>query len=207
MSSYTPGPWSVGATRHYEHSGGAEVAIHYGPAESRGNCIAHAYGHGPSGDAEADARLMAAAPEQSMIAALRREAERIEEDATFSGKSHFNAEDTWLHRNYWLGGTATALGAVAGATLIESQPEWAAALTLLASLLTGLLTVLKPSERAALHHSAGEQYLALRNDARLFREVELLQTDRPDELVERLKALAARRDELNQDGNVPINQE
>lgn len=138
------------------------------------------------------------APEQSMIAALRREAERIEEDATFSGKSHFNAEDTWLHRNYWLGGTATALGAVAGATLIKSQPEWAAALTLLASLLTGLLTFLKPNERAALHHSAGGQYLALRNDARLFREVELLQTDRPDELVERLKALAARRDELNQ---------
>ena len=69
MSKHTPGPWSVGATRHYKCSGGAEVAIHYGPAESMGNCIAHAYGHGPSGDAEADARLIAAAPE--LLEALR----------------------------------------------------------------------------------------------------------------------------------------
>lgn len=39
----------------------------------------------------------------AMIAALRREAERIEEDATYSSKSHFNAEATWIHRHYWLG--------------------------------------------------------------------------------------------------------
>jgi hypothetical protein len=72
MSKHTPGPWSVGHTRHYKHSGGidgTEVAIHYGPAETRGNCIAHCYGHGPIGDAEKDARLIAAAPD--LLAALR----------------------------------------------------------------------------------------------------------------------------------------
>ena len=138
-----------------------------------------------------------AAINQDKISALRREAERLEEDATYSSKGHFNAEDTWVRRNYWLGVPATVLGAVAGATLIKSQPEWATAFTLLASLLTGLMTFLKPNERAAMHRAAAGQFLALRNDARLFREIELLQSDRLDELPERLKALSATRNELN----------
>ena len=37
------------------------------------------------------------------ILALQREAERLEEDALYSSKGHFNAEDTWVRRNYWLG--------------------------------------------------------------------------------------------------------
>ena len=131
------------------------------------------------------------------FASLRREAERLEEDATYSSKGHFNAEDTWVRRNYWLGVPATVLGAVAGATLIKSQPEWATAFTLLASLLTGLMTFLKPNERAALHRAAAGQFLALRNEARFFREIELLQSDRLDDFPERLKALSAKRNELN----------
>ena len=46
------------------------------------------------------------------IEALRREAQRLEEDATYSSKGHFNAEDTWVKRNYWLGVPATVLGAI-----------------------------------------------------------------------------------------------
>ena len=145
-----------------------------------------------------DAMSGTATGDQDNISALRREAERLEEDALYSSKGHFNAEDTWVRRNYWLGVPATVLGAVAGATLIKSQPEWASAFTLLASLLTGLMTFLKPNERAAAHRAAAGQFLALRNDARFFREIELLQVDRLDEQIERLKALSATRNELNQ---------
>ena len=70
---HTPGPWTVGETRRYKHSGGVdgtEVAVHYGTAENRGNCIAFAYGHGARGDAEADARLIAAAPD--LLEALKK---------------------------------------------------------------------------------------------------------------------------------------
>lgn len=136
--------------------------------------------------------------DQALIAALHREAARIEEDATYSSKSHFNAEDTWVLRHYWLGVPATALAAIAGAALIKSQPEWASAFTLLASLLTGLMTFLKPNERAAMHRAAAGQFLALKNEARLFREIELLQTHQLDELPGRLKTLSATRNELNQ---------
>jgi hypothetical protein len=134
---------------------------------------------------------------KEQVAALCREAERLEEDAIYSSKGHFNAEDTWVRRNYWLGVPATVLGAIAGATLIKSQPEWATAFTLLASLLTGLMTFLKPNERAAMHRAAAGQFLALRNDARFFREIDLLQSDRMGELSERLKELSAARNELN----------
>lgn len=144
-----------------------------------------------------DAMTVTVTADQGKISALRREAERLEEDALYSSKGHFNAEDTWVRRNYWLGVPATALGAVAGATLIKSQPEWAMAFTLLASLLTGLMTFLKPNERAAMHRAAAGQFLSLRNDARFFWEIELLQSDRLDELPERLKALSATRNELN----------
>ena len=135
---------------------------------------------------------------QARIMALQREAERLEEDTLYSSKGHFNAEDTWVRRNYWLGVPATALGAIAGAALVKSQPEWASAFTLLASLLTGLMTFLKPNERAAMHRAAAGQFLALRNEARFFREIELLEIDRLGEFPERLKALSSARNELNQ---------
>ena len=144
-----------------------------------------------------DAMTGTAAADQGKIDALRKEAERLEEDALYSSKGHFNAEDTWVRRNYWLGVPATVLGAVAGATLIKSQPEWATAFTLLASLLTGLMTFLKPNEHAALHRAAAGQFLALRNEVRFFREIELLQSDRLDEFSERLKALSVARNDLN----------
>jgi hypothetical protein len=138
------------------------------------------------------------ANEQEKVAALCREARRIEEDATYSSKSHFNAEQAWERRHYWLGIPATAFAAIAGAALFKSHDELGSALALLASLLTGLMTFLKPNERAAMHRVAAGQFLALRNDARIFREVELLQADRLGELPERLKALSATRNELNQ---------
>lgn len=135
---------------------------------------------------------------QNMTAALHREAERIEEDATHSSKSHFNAADTWERRHYWLGIPAAALAAIAGATLFKSSPDLASGFALIASLLTALMTFLKPNERAATHRTAAGQFLALRNDARLFREVDLLQSERLDEATERLKILSATRNDLNQ---------
>ncbi|MDR1462020.1 MAG: SLATT domain-containing protein, partial [Azoarcus sp.] len=78
---------------------------------------------------------------KDMISALCREAERIEEDAMYSSKSHFNAEAAWEQRNNWLGIPATALAAIAGAASFNSYPEWAGILALLASLLAGLTVI------------------------------------------------------------------
>lgn len=130
--------------------------------------------------------------------AIRREVLRIEEDSIHSAKSHFNAANTWSSRHYGIGIPATILGAAAGAAAVKSWPELAGLLALLGTILTGLLTFLKPSERASAHKTAGDQYLALRNDARVFREISLLLDSEAVANADHLKALSDRRNELNQ---------
>jgi len=57
--------------------------------------------------------------------------------------------------------------------------------------------LLKPSERSAYHNNSGDQYLALRNDARVFREIKLVRTcDEPAALAG-LEEFTKRRNELN----------
>lgn len=138
------------------------------------------------------------ANEQEMVTALRREAERIEEDAVYSSKSHFNAEQMWERCHYWLRILAIVFAAIAGAAFFKSYNQVGSALASVASFLTALMTFLKPNERAAMHRAAAGQFLALRNNARIFREVELLQTNRLEELTDRLKALSTTCNELNQ---------
>lgn len=133
-----------------------------------------------------------------LLNALVKEAERIEEDSIHSAKAHFNAGDTWKRRHYWLGIPATLLGALTGAAIVKGCPELAALLSLTATLLTALVTFLKPTDRASMHKSAGDQYLALRNDTRFFREIELLESEITCTHSDNLKTLAQRRNELNQ---------
>ena len=134
---------------------------------------------------------------EELIIALSKEAERIEEDSIHSAKGHFNSADIWRYRHYSMGIPATVLGALAGAAIVKDWPIAASLLSLTATILTALVTFLKPTERASEHKTAGDQYLALKNDARVFREIELLIQD-GESHAEKIKALAQRRNELNQ---------
>jgi hypothetical protein len=135
--------------------------------------------------------------DQNTIDAIRREAERLEEDAVYSSKGHFNAESTWMRINYCLGIPATILAALAGATLIKNCPEFGSIAALLASLLTGLMTFIKPNERAVMHRTAGGEYLALRNNVRLFREIEIPQSNQLEKLIMSLKQFSEVRNDIN----------
>jgi hypothetical protein len=135
---------------------------------------------------------------RQIVEVLQREASRIEEDCIHSAKSHFNAASMWSFRHYSIGIPATILGAAAGAAAIKSCPEIAGLLALIGTILTGLLTFLKPSERASAHKTAGDHFLAVRNDARFFREISLLYERDIATTADQLKVLANRRNELNQ---------
>jgi hypothetical protein len=132
-----------------------------------------------------------------LTVALSKEASRIEEDTQHSAKSHFNACETWSRRHYWLGVPATLAAASAGAAFVKDYPILAQLLIMAATILSGMMTFLKPNEKASQHKAVGNQYLALRNDARIFREIELLEAADENRTSEQLKKLAQRRNELN----------
>lgn len=126
------------------------------------------------------------------------EARRIEEDSEHSAKGHFNAADRWGRYHLCIGLPAAILAAIAGATAFTTIPEVAGGLAILSTALTTVLTFLKPSEHAENHKSVAGQYLALRNSARIFRDIEMLDQEPTEGAKKRLLALARQRDDLNQ---------
>lgn len=133
-----------------------------------------------------------------LIAASRKEAERIEEDSLHSGKAHFDVAARWNRVLLLLGIPATTLSVLAGAAFVKTYSDVAALLSLVAAVLTALITFLKPTERASAHKIAADRYLALRNDARVFREIDLLVHAEEQSLADKIKALSKRRNDLNQ---------
>lgn len=130
--------------------------------------------------------------------AIRAELERIEEDCIHSGKAHFNAGDRWARYHYWLGIPSVVLSALAGAAFFVDHGDIAGIMSAVVAILTSLMTFLKPSERASAHKSSGDQYLTLRNDARVFREVKLSYTCDEQAAIAGMDEFTKRRNELNQ---------
>lgn len=135
--------------------------------------------------------------EPTIIEALRNEALRIEEDTEHSAKRHFNTCDLWSKFHYGLGIPATILAAAASTALVKNDHGWAQIMGLAVALLAALMTFLKPSDSASRHRAIGNQYLALRNDARMFREIDLAEAIDDSKKSERLRRLAQRRNDLN----------
>jgi len=125
---------------------------------------------------------------------LSNEAQRIEEDALFSGKGHYNACGPWQTRHRWLGSTSAILSALAAGVAAQkgAAPVIVVTLSVLAAALTAVVTFLKPNEEADRHRRAGDAHFAIKNRARIFRTVEM-EADGADEakLVDALKALSA----------------
>lgn len=134
----------------------------------------------------------------TLIEKLTNEAKRVEEDTEHSFKGHYNAAERWAQYHLWIGLPSALSAAVAGAAAFKDEPEWAGVLALLSTALTTILTFLKPSERSEMHKTVAGQYQSLRNQARLFREVELLDGFSAEAAKKRLFELTDERDELNQ---------
>ncbi len=131
------------------------------------------------------------------------ELKRMEEDCAVSGKSQFNASARWTGWNYWFGIPSVALSALAGTAFFKGYPDIAGLMTTGVTVLTALMTFLKPSERSSQHKSAGDQYLALKNDARVFREVRLPLIEDDTAAFEGMEGFLTRRNELNNSSRQP----
>lgn len=128
---------------------------------------------------------------------VRSELLRIEEDCVHSGKAHFNAATRWGRYHLWLGLPAVGLSGLATVAFVSDNPIAAAVMSGTVAVLTAVQTFVKPSERSVSHKAAGDQYLGLRNDARVFREIRLDHVCDDQAAIDGLDGLSKRRNELN----------
>jgi hypothetical protein len=136
--------------------------------------------------------------EESIKSKIEDELRRIEEDTMHSSKAQYNASDRYSTRHVWLGVPAAGLSALAGAASFSGEYELAAGLiSITVAVLAALQTFMKPAEQAAAYKAAGDQFSALRNDARLMREIKLPITEETQEAVTALEVMVKRRNDLN----------
>jgi hypothetical protein len=138
-------------------------------------------------------------------AELISESQRIEEDALFSGKGHYNEVGPWriCHRGL---GVLSALGSTVAAIAVLKNwsPTLAVAAAAIAAVSSVVITTLKPSDEADRHQRAGDRYLSIKNRSRIFRNVDLLaENSTTQQLVVALKSLSSDLDEVRS-GAPPI---
>lgn len=134
------------------------------------------------------------------------ELERIEEDCEHSSKSQFNASDRWSRYHVLIGLPAVVLAATASAAFLKDVPMAASIISMIVAILTSAQTFLKPGERGKAHKSAGDQYLALKNAARIYRNIGLLQDDEL-KFAARLNEFDDQRKALNTSSPIPANRD
>ena len=131
------------------------------------------------------------------------EAKRIEEDSLYSAKGHFYAGQCWVSVNLNLGVATAILSAIAGASAL-SQFDYhnvvAGGLSIIVAGLTAVITFINPDEKSFIHRKAGNRYNALRNDTRIFYDIELEEVD-DKKAIEGLKKLNDRRSKLNSESH------
>ena len=141
--------------------------------------------------------------------AVDREAKRLLVDCIYSGRGHLVAGARWGWVNTFLGLPIAVLGAAlasgAGLTALLGGNAWlTASLAFVSTILQAAYGFVRPADRAQAHGLKGNRYISLRNEARLFREVEMRATADPAELTTRLRDLRDRYNALNEtDPQIP----
>ena len=130
---------------------------------------------------------------------LTNEAKRIEEDSLYSSKGHFYDAQFWTNSHLWIGMPTVVIAAIAGGLAFSSVPVFAGILSILVAASTAVMTFVNPNEKAGAHHNAGVAYNSLRNDARIFYDVEAHQLTDNKELLSKLEQLNARRAKLGEE--------
>src|SRR5258706_14143133 len=134
------------------------------------------------------------------------EAKRIENDASYSAKGHYEAAGYWTRFHLMIGIPTVVLSAIAGASALaqfDNHSIITGFLAIIVAALTAVATCLNPNEKATSHQNVGNKYNALRNKVHVFCNIDTSIENSEQELIKQLKELAKQRDELNQD-SLPI---
>jgi len=131
---------------------------------------------------------------------ILKEAKRIEEDSIYSSKSHFNTARFWSNLHLWLGVPAVMLAAVASAFAFSEYDNHGLVgfLAIIASALSAVNIFLNPNEKANSHHNAGNQYNALKNNARILSEIYLNVDGNNEDILKKMEKMNDKRNDLNE---------
>jgi hypothetical protein len=146
--------------------------------------------------------------EPGLRQALDRETKRLIEDCLYTGRGHQSAGQFWRAMNTWLG-LPTAIASpllatgAAGSALAQLSPWVTAGLAVLSAIAGAAHGFFRPYEISEAHGLKGNRIISLRNDARLFLEIELRSDRAPEELSARLRDLRQRYADLNE--TAPLN--
>lgn len=141
--------------------------------------------------------------DEKLRQALFTEARKLIVNTTYAGQGHLEESTRWTWWDSWLGVPATlgttllAAGASVSA-LLNAQPLVTATIALLATACSTVRVFFKTEELTQSHGLKGNQYLSLRNEARLFKDLELLSTLSAEELQAHLKEMWQRYNALNE---------
>jgi len=149
----------------------------------------------------------AAATDAEQRRALWNEANTLIIDSLYSARGNQAAANQWSKWATLLGLPASLLSAVlatGAAVSTLGAPRWVTAvLALTVAVISAARAFLRPEEVLGGHENKGASYLALRNDARSFRDLDVRSPDLSlDQLRNRLHALQQRRNALN--GQPPL---
>jgi hypothetical protein len=137
----------------------------------------------------------------ALLGGIGEEADAVDENSDFSAQRHFNTASAWARRHYLLGCGAIALAILGGGTIL--YPPWfsiwlsgIAAMTAAGFAAAG--TLLNARETSTAHYRAGNAYLELRNRARSFKRLDLVDPNvEKSELVRRVRDLSCDLSKLN----------
>lgn len=115
---------------------------------------------------------------QTLMNKINQEAKRIEADAISAANENLKSA-RWLRWMHYFIGVPMTLSATWATYMqsIHSTSELAMLLAMITATLGGLQTFLQPTQKAHFHERLASSCIALRNDTRTFREIELPQQD------------------------------
>ncbi len=134
---------------------------------------------------------------------IKQEAERLKEDCIYSAKGHFESAKFWRRLYYWLMiFSILSLCLSFTLTLLDSQ-LCTVICGIISSFITVILIFLNPQEKYLSHQNNGNKFLSLRNQIRIFNDIEIKNSNYIDEYTKRLIEFSKERNSLNEN-SLPI---
>ncbi|WXT99477.1 MAG: hypothetical protein Ctma_0176 [Catillopecten margaritatus gill symbiont] len=102
---------------------------------------------------------------------IKQECIRIEEDALYSSKGHYNASNFWSKVHYGIGLPMVVLSAWTGLDVFNYESRWAGYLAIIVATLASLQTFIKSDDKSLQHKNSGDEFNGLKNEVRRLREI------------------------------------